>query len=487
MSILMPLWRFPPRVTFMNRITAVLAFVLLFSPITATHADELTRIVQQDLINLGYDPGPANGEASTRTIIAVAQFQAQHNMEPTGEITPQLAGVIQAAGAKQGGNAEASPPTPAAATALAATMPGPGAIVRNVFGPDVGLGANQCRGACGGGCPKSCALAVTFECMGPSQLRRVEAFTCGTHPGCREHDACLDDCLQNNPGSLECQPQCDAVAMESYGFESSASWLLGNGPYDGEATFEYTRHGPDQLEPAYRCPEGALRQCDDGGLCIAANGTSVEPVFDTYPAGKPGAMQVSALRAGPVCGGDGDRVCEQSANIKLSGADTCPGGSCTRFGMEFDYRNADPGAPLECATSTRGDDGDFIGDLIKLGGDAIATRSGGADSQLGDGMGQLLGMFGKVIASADSPEDLQVSITPLDEHGNPIESQRVGSEPLDGPAPIPRTVDLPAASGHLFVPMYQLASSSRPGVVKERRVTCTHKGEPVLETIFVLQ
>jgi hypothetical protein len=96
-------------------------------------------------------------------------------------------------------------------------------------------------------------------------------------------------------------------------------------------------------------------------------------------------------------------------------------------------------------------------------------------------------MFGKVIASGDSPEDVQVSITPLDEHGNPVESQRVGSEPRDAPPPIPRNVDLPAESGHLFVPMYQLVSSSRPGTVKERWVACTHRSEPVLETIFVLQ
>jgi hypothetical protein len=46
---------------------------------------------------------------------------------------------------------------------------------------------------------------------------------------------------------------------------------------------------------------------------------------------------------------------------------------------------------------------------------------------------------------------------------------------------------LSAASGHLFVPMYQLAASSTPGVVKERRVTCTHRGDPVLETVFILQ
>lgn len=471
----------------MNRITAVLLLVLAFFSIDATHADELTQIVQKDLISLGYDPGPATGVVTTKTIIAVANFQAQHNLEPSGEITPQLAGVIQATLAKQGGGAKATSSPQTAMTAHAVAIAQPGTTVRNIFGPDVGLGANQCRGACGGGCPKSCSIEVSFECMGASQLRRVEAFTCGTHQGCREHDACLDNCLLNNPESGECQPQCDASAMEVYGFESSTSWLLGKGPYDGETTFEYTRHGPTEMEPAYRCPDGAKRQCGDSGNCIAANGNRVDPVFDSYPAAGAGAMQITALRTGPVCGSKGDRVCGQSANIQLSGTDTCPGGSCTRFGMEFDYRNADPSAPLECATSTRGDEGDFIGDLIKLGGDAISTRSGGSDAQGGGGMGELLGMFGKVIASADSPEDIQISMTPLDENGNPIESQQVGSEPRDGPPPIPRSIDLPAVSGHLFVPMYQLASSSKPGVVKERRITCSHKGNPVLETIFVLR
>ncbi len=452
-----------------------------------TQADELTRIVQQDLINLGYDPGPASGEATTKTVIAVAKFQAQHNLEATGEITPQLAGIIKASLSKQGGAARSSRPVAAARTASALGMPQPGATVRNVFGPDVGFGANRCRGACGGNCPRSCAIEVSYECVGATQLRRVEAFACGTHQGCREHDACLDTCMRDNPDSSECQPQCDATAMEDYGFESASAWLLGKGPYDGKITFEYTRHAPADLEPAYRCPAGAKRQCDDTSACVGSDGMPVDPIFDAYPAARAGAMQISGLRAGPLCSNGEERVCEQSATIQLAGRDSCQGGRCTRFGMEFDYRNADPSAPLECATSTRGGDGDFIGDLIKLGGDALASRSGSAEEQEGDGMAQLLGMFGKVIASGDSPEDVQVSITPLDENGNPIESQRVGSEPTNGPAPIPRSVDLPAASGHLFVPMYQLASASKPGEVKERRVTCTHKGEPVLETIFVLQ
>jgi peptidoglycan hydrolase-like protein with peptidoglycan-binding domain len=446
----------------------------------------LTKIVQENLISLGYDPGPANGEASTKTIIAVAKFQAQHNLDPNGEITPQLAGVMQATMSKQG--VTTKPARPAAATKVVSTagMAKPGETVRNVFGPDAGFGANQCRGACGGGCPKSCSIEVAYECTGSTQLRRVEAFTCGTHQGCREHDACLDNCMQNNPGSAECQPQCDATVMEVYGFESATSWLMGKGPYDGESIFEYTRHTPAGLEAAYRCPDGATRQCGDTGACIAANGNRVDPIFDSYPAGNAGAMQITGLRTGPLCRG-GDKVCDQAATIQLSGADTCQTGACTRFGMEFDYRNADPAAPLECSTSTRGGEGDFVGDLIKLGGDALASRNAGAPPAEDDGMGQLLGMFAKVIASGDSPEDVQISMTVLDENGNPDESQRVGSEPTNGPAPIPRSINLPAENGHLFVPMYQLAASSKPGEVKERRVTCTHKGEPVLETVFVLQ
>ena len=92
-----------------------------------------------------------------------------------------------------------------------------------------------------------------------------------------------------------------------------------------------------------------------------------------------------------------------------------------------------------------------------------------------------------MIASADSPEDLQVSITPLDEHGNPDESKRVGTDTDGVPRPIPSSVDIPRERGRLVIPMYQLVSSARSGTVKEHRVTCTHQGAPVLETVFVLQ
>lgn len=72
----------------------MLLFMLIHLPAQA--GDDLTRVVQQDLQTLGYDPGNTDGELSTETIIAVSTFQAEHDLEVTGEVTPQLAGVIKA-------------------------------------------------------------------------------------------------------------------------------------------------------------------------------------------------------------------------------------------------------------------------------------------------------------------------------------------------------------------------------------------------------
>ena len=376
----------------------------------------------------------------------------------------------------------------AAIPAAAQTSAAPGATVRNAFGPQAGNKANQCRGACGAGCPSTCTKTVSYECLDAGQFRRVVAYDCGTHPGCRVHDDCLDACLQSSDDGANCANRCDEQVMERYGFESSFSWLDGGGPYDGRITFEYTQDEPDALEPTYQCPEGASRQCLGSVGCVAANGSRVAPVFAAYAQADTGSMRVSDFRAGPLCG---DKVCEQSADIRVTGTDTCAGGRCTRFGMEFDYENADPSAPLECQPSTSGGDDDFIGGLLKKGADAMESRNantaGNETAQGEDGMAELLGMFSKVIASADSPEDVNVSMAPLGEDGKPIESQRVGTTAGDGPPPIPRSIDLPAKSGHLFVPMYQLADGMPSGQVKERRIRCTHKGAPVLDTVFRLQ
>ena len=76
--------------------SVVMVMVLSCAQAGLAFGDELVEIVQQDLTTLGYDPGAIDGSTSTKTIIAVSKFQSEHNMEVTGEITPQLAGVIQA-------------------------------------------------------------------------------------------------------------------------------------------------------------------------------------------------------------------------------------------------------------------------------------------------------------------------------------------------------------------------------------------------------
>ncbi len=75
-----------------RRILALLVVVL--APMAL--ADELVRLIQQDLDTLGYDVGAVDGQMSTRTAIAISRFQAERDLEVTGEATPQLAGIIQA-------------------------------------------------------------------------------------------------------------------------------------------------------------------------------------------------------------------------------------------------------------------------------------------------------------------------------------------------------------------------------------------------------
>ena len=86
-----------------------LVALILFMPALAG-ADELTQMVQQDLVTLGYNPGATNGEMTTTTIVAISKFQAENDLEVTGEVTPQLAGVLKAAIKKQSQPATAAAP-----------------------------------------------------------------------------------------------------------------------------------------------------------------------------------------------------------------------------------------------------------------------------------------------------------------------------------------------------------------------------------------
>jgi hypothetical protein len=357
----------------------------------------------------------------------------------------------------------------------------PGETVRNAFGPQPGERTSMCRGACGVDCPKACTESLAFECLDSERLRRVVSYTCGTHQACREHDDCLDACRQNAQG-VDCDAYCHSEVVEVWGLERASSWALGGGPFDNAPIrFEYTLHAPGVLEPAFRCPDGTRFECRSGsGRCLGAAGAVADPVFDSYPAAGPGAMRVSGFRSGPLCG---ERVCEQASLIRVTGRDICERGQCTRYGVEFDYRNANPSMPLECSASTTGG-GDFVGNVLKQAADVMPQRQPGEGSGQ-DGMAQLLGLFQQVLRSADTPEDVQISMAPLDEAGNPIESERVGPGTTFTPS-VPRSMDLPAASGRLLVPMYQLAEVSDTAD-RVREIRCSHNGLPVFEVTFQLR
>ncbi len=96
-----------------------LAIVLACGYAGVSHADELTQIVQQDLTALGYDTGGVDGNPGTKTVIAVSRFQAEHGLEVTGEITPQLAGRIKAAMSQGSAAGSAQPATISPAQAQA--------------------------------------------------------------------------------------------------------------------------------------------------------------------------------------------------------------------------------------------------------------------------------------------------------------------------------------------------------------------------------
>ena len=53
-------------------------------------------MVQNHLQALDYDPGNTDGDVTTQTIVAISQFQAENDLAVTGEVTPQLVGILSA-------------------------------------------------------------------------------------------------------------------------------------------------------------------------------------------------------------------------------------------------------------------------------------------------------------------------------------------------------------------------------------------------------
>jgi peptidoglycan hydrolase-like protein with peptidoglycan-binding domain len=85
---------------------------------TTVTADELTMMVEENLAALVYDTGPVDGVETMETVIAISKFQAENGMQVSGEVTPQLAGILAAKAA----NPDLKP---GAATATAAAPAAP--------------------------------------------------------------------------------------------------------------------------------------------------------------------------------------------------------------------------------------------------------------------------------------------------------------------------------------------------------------------------
>jgi peptidoglycan hydrolase-like protein with peptidoglycan-binding domain len=108
----------------MLRKSIPICLLMAFLVPVSVAADDLTKMIQKDLIALGYDPGNIQGELSTETAVAISRFQAENNIEVTGEATPQLAGIIKAKRKNKdnpaGGAQPAAPPQMDAAALQAA-------------------------------------------------------------------------------------------------------------------------------------------------------------------------------------------------------------------------------------------------------------------------------------------------------------------------------------------------------------------------------
>ena len=125
----------------------------------------------------------------------------------------------------------------------------------------------KCRGVCGPDCAPNCTAEPDrnrcAEDLGGNRhficiYKGVQ--TCGTHEGCRNHDACYDWCAAGGSGSIfdSCHRWCDFGCICDYDLNRCIGWALGMPPFDSEMTFYdesiSLMHGPFPGA----CPEGQV-------------------------------------------------------------------------------------------------------------------------------------------------------------------------------------------------------------------------------------
>jgi hypothetical protein len=102
-----------------------------------------------------------------------------------------------------------------------------------------GPGEAKCRGACGVDCPHTCKNVGTYteEYIEGDKGYLIEfpnAIMCGTHEGCRMHDACFDHAVRQGEREMggPMHNGCNIQAAAKYGLQQTNSWRQGGGPYD---------------------------------------------------------------------------------------------------------------------------------------------------------------------------------------------------------------------------------------------------------------
>jgi hypothetical protein len=100
-----------------------------------------------------------------------------------------------------------------------------------------------CRGACGADCPSTCTSLPDITICVPDSTGKCHyictytgMISCGSHAGCREHDACYDNCA-TNPHPALCRRGCDWTCIRNYNTSTCRSWMNGGGPFDSFITY----------------------------------------------------------------------------------------------------------------------------------------------------------------------------------------------------------------------------------------------------------
>ena len=142
-----------------------------------------------------------------------------------------------------------------------------------------------CRGACGADCETCHHEHEHYECekVGNRHIWWVypQYETCGTHLGCRNHDACYDWCADkyNEKGKLgvilgPCHRLCDFECVCDYNLPQCVGWIGGGKPHDGTMVFSDKPHKRDGCDGP--CPhKTGPQETDHWLMCL--------PTLELFP------------------------------------------------------------------------------------------------------------------------------------------------------------------------------------------------------------